>query len=332
MILESFPTDFPKTLIYQNLFEGFFQGNNTIIVGENFDFHNYKIRNFDLVKEEHQISNETKINKYYQAPSEINNSYNKTYINVNILDYWNFSLDHLNYVYYYESKSFENDFWTWSRKYLRLFCMSICAMNWFLSLIFFKIKYLGVRFLWRTLKIFCILLNLVFCIFYYLKIPINQKENEFIEIINIYYSLKDLKYFFIFYRLCPIVSGLVIIGNIIFFKEPQRQEENRANNGNVRNAQVNHNRNANAEQRHRNDNEIPLRDIERLDLSVSRLLESEYNEILKKQERECVICLEEFNIGEKISFMGCTHFFHTQCLKDWLRRDNFCPICRYREN
>ena len=45
----------------------------------------------------------------------------------------------------------------------------------------------------------------------------------------------------------------------------------------------------------------------------------------------CVICLEEFkNDKNNLINLGCKHRFHTQCLKDWIKYNKKCPICRQK--
>jgi hypothetical protein len=43
----------------------------------------------------------------------------------------------------------------------------------------------------------------------------------------------------------------------------------------------------------------------------------------------CIICLDEFknNTNDLIN-LSCKHRFHTQCLKNWIKHNNKCPICR----
>ena len=54
----------------------------------------------------------------------------------------------------------------------------------------------------------------------------------------------------------------------------------------------------------------------------------------------CIICLEDFkqndkmNLDEKneISILECGHKFHRNCITDWLKKDESCPLCRTKFN
>ncbi|GAB6030720.1 hypothetical protein CHUAL_007571 [Chamberlinius hualienensis] len=46
-----------------------------------------------------------------------------------------------------------------------------------------------------------------------------------------------------------------------------------------------------------------------------------------KKNRECVICMVEFGVGEPIRFLPCMHTYHTSCIDDWLMRSFTCPSC-----
>ena len=50
-----------------------------------------------------------------------------------------------------------------------------------------------------------------------------------------------------------------------------------------------------------------------------------FEELLNK---ECCICLEDFNNNEKIIALNCGHNFHKKCIKKWLVRKNSCPLCQ----
>lgn len=43
---------------------------------------------------------------------------------------------------------------------------------------------------------------------------------------------------------------------------------------------------------------------------------------------ECIICLENYKIGDKISILSCEHFYHKKCLNEWLKKKEECPLCR----
>lgn len=46
-------------------------------------------------------------------------------------------------------------------------------------------------------------------------------------------------------------------------------------------------------------------------------------------ESSCVVCLEEYRIGEELRRLpGCQHAFHRTCIDAWFGRHDTCPICR----
>ena len=42
---------------------------------------------------------------------------------------------------------------------------------------------------------------------------------------------------------------------------------------------------------------------------------------------ECIICLDEFNVGETLSLIKCGHMYHTKCLYTWFLKRQVCPLC-----
>ena len=77
-------------------------------------------------------------------------------------------------------------------------------------------------------------------------------------------------------------------------------------------------------------NELNLLPINNNENEISNKLEEvELNEQFKnKEEIKCGICLEIFSIGDKISYLPCFHFFHSSCIKSWIRIKNKCPFCK----
>lgn len=46
-------------------------------------------------------------------------------------------------------------------------------------------------------------------------------------------------------------------------------------------------------------------------------------------ETECIICLSDFAVGEKIRVLDkCNHGFHLHCIQKWLISHSSCPTCR----
>lgn len=51
---------------------------------------------------------------------------------------------------------------------------------------------------------------------------------------------------------------------------------------------------------------------------------------LEKEKGNCVICLDNFKNGDEIIYLPCLHVFHKNCLLEWFRGHNFCPICKFK--
>ncbi|XP_058731017.1 RING-H2 finger protein ATL78-like [Vicia villosa] len=50
---------------------------------------------------------------------------------------------------------------------------------------------------------------------------------------------------------------------------------------------------------------------------------------LPSLDTECVICLSEFAMGEKVRILPkCNHGFHVRCIDKWLKEHSSCPKCR----
>ena len=51
---------------------------------------------------------------------------------------------------------------------------------------------------------------------------------------------------------------------------------------------------------------------------------------LESDKKQCVICMEDFNNGDEVIYLPCLHVFHKDCLFEWLRGHNDCPICKFK--
>ncbi|XP_042450556.1 probable E3 ubiquitin-protein ligase RHG1A [Zingiber officinale] len=43
---------------------------------------------------------------------------------------------------------------------------------------------------------------------------------------------------------------------------------------------------------------------------------------------KCTICQEEWMVDDELGTLRCEHFYHVQCIDQWLRLKNWCPICK----
>lgn len=53
-----------------------------------------------------------------------------------------------------------------------------------------------------------------------------------------------------------------------------------------------------------------------------------YKYIPNKNKINCSICLDDYNEGDIIKLLNCSHEFHSKCLDEWLNINLSCPICR----
>ena len=65
------------------------------------------------------------------------------------------------------------------------------------------------------------------------------------------------------------------------------------------------------------------------DNNYDNLIESKINiNKLNEENKTCVICYEDFKDNEDAIFLPCFHFFHTKCIKEWLKKSDICPLCK----
>ena len=83
---------------------------------------------------------------------------------------------------------------------------------------------------------------------------------------------------------------------------------------------------------HRREMEItPTLDVDQIDVLKSRLEKMVRPEDLvteKFRDNPCSICLDHLEEGQMSLSLRCSHFFHTICLEQWLKKRNTCPLCK----
>ncbi|KAI9083965.1 hypothetical protein K1719_027158 [Acacia pycnantha] len=52
--------------------------------------------------------------------------------------------------------------------------------------------------------------------------------------------------------------------------------------------------------------------------------------VMTEENKQCVICLEEAEIGSEVKEMPCGHKFHGDCIVSWLKLRGSCPVCRFQ--
>jgi hypothetical protein len=52
--------------------------------------------------------------------------------------------------------------------------------------------------------------------------------------------------------------------------------------------------------------------------------------LLPEEKKACVICMNQYKQGEKILTIPCCHIYHSECIKDWFKSNDTCPICKFK--
>jgi len=62
---------------------------------------------------------------------------------------------------------------------------------------------------------------------------------------------------------------------------------------------------------------------------IQHLPQSTWDEkqVSAKSVRECCICMIDFEQSEPIRYLPCMHYYHVECIDDWLLRSFTCPTC-----
>lgn len=63
---------------------------------------------------------------------------------------------------------------------------------------------------------------------------------------------------------------------------------------------------------------------------IENLFVNTIKDITKFAVKNCAICLENYKNGDNYIILPCIHLFHFQCINDWMKIKNTCPICGFR--
>jgi len=63
-----------------------------------------------------------------------------------------------------------------------------------------------------------------------------------------------------------------------------------------------------------------------------RLSETKLDNIssLDPEKRRCIICLCDYINGDNVIILPCIHMYHAECIKEWLKNKDFCPLCKIK--
>ena len=90
------------------------------------------------------------------------------------------------------------------------------------------------------------------------------------------------------------------------------------NNENQRNINENLLQNESNSENNQNHQNNQNQTIEKIELTFTNNLNN----------KNCSICLDEFNENEILFQLICNHYYHKKCINDWLRKNRSCPLCR----
>jgi len=65
---------------------------------------------------------------------------------------------------------------------------------------------------------------------------------------------------------------------------------------------------------------------------INELPETEIEDVSKldAERKICIICNVKFKEGDMATMLPCVHLFHSNCVIQWLRAKDFCPICQLK--
>ena len=49
---------------------------------------------------------------------------------------------------------------------------------------------------------------------------------------------------------------------------------------------------------------------------------------ISDEYKRCIICLEDFKVNDTVIYLPCLHFFHRNCITQWIEEKAVCPLCK----
>ena len=177
-----------------------------------------------------------------------------------------------------------------------------------------------------------------------------ENEKDIIEFdeLNDKAAENDLIFFIINLLVCIIIFIIILIITISIFKEngycndcdctctcPRRNYINTfaSNNNNIiNNVMVNINNNnanngyENMDRNIRQNTNAIINSNENMNNNSTRnLTKTKYK---GKNKENCIICQQFVNFNDEVIYLPCLHYFHVNCINNWINEKKICPICR----
>ena len=58
------------------------------------------------------------------------------------------------------------------------------------------------------------------------------------------------------------------------------------------------------------------------------IIEFGNTELSNEKCESCTICISDFQKGENIRVLDCSHSFHSECIDTWMKDNASCPLCK----
>lgn len=78
----------------------------------------------------------------------------------------------------------------------------------------------------------------------------------------------------------------------------------------------------------RNESTIMFDGCEVIQYNTKRVKCFCFKKTLTCKNPSCTVCLLDFVSGEDVMLCPCGHGYHRNCIKEWIRRKNTCPLCK----